>query len=141
MISFSKFTMPLMLLALLAATGPALAQAEMSVADRVALIRSLSAQITAARKLPSPNVTPAMSRLVENAWLAEITNLEAYCLKKFGKMVWLAPFLPDDAANAERPAAGEAGVPAPQVKNYRTFVHRAEFVEDRLQKIALQQCK
>lgn len=112
---------------------------DLSVSDRVAIIRAMSSQIADAKKLPpAPKAIPAT---VENAWLNEIKSLENHCLKRFGKTVWLSPYLPDDTANAERSAEGEEGVPAGQVKNYRIFKHRAEFVEDRLQLIALQECK
>jgi hypothetical protein len=123
------------------AVAQTVAPVEIGLGGRVSIIRSLSAQIVEAKKHPAKDVKPAMVRLVDDAWLNEIKSLEAYCLKQFGKTVFLAPFLPDDATNAERPAEGEDGVPAGQIKDYRKFKHRAEFVEDRLQKIAIPECK
>lgn len=138
-----KLKILILSLTLVSTAGMATAEstAPVGVDARVALIRTLSSQIVNAKKHPSKTVKPEMFRVVENAWLGEIKGLEAYCLSRFGKTVWLAPYLPDDAANAERPAEGEDNVSAGEIKSYRIFKHRSEFIEDRLQKIAVPECK
>lgn len=113
---------------------------ERGVAERVAFILMRSTQIAETKKRPDRDLAPSMRRL-ESVWIEEINGLEAYCLKKFGKSVSLAPAPTADTANAAKAADGEAGVPPDQIAAYRIFYHKTVFVKDKLLNVAMPQCK